>query len=72
MLQLGQDMALCETQATESHSGNTKLDKNYNFKRATSLFPRQIFSLHKTEFLVSEINFRGYKCTTFQLQEQDK
>lgn len=67
MLQLGQDMALCETQATESHSGNTKLDQNDPFKRVTSLFPRQIFSLHKTDFLVSEINIREYKYTTFQL-----
>lgn len=53
MLQLGQDMAPCETQATESHSGNKKLDQNYYFKRLTSLFPRQIFSLHKTDFLAS-------------------
>lgn len=67
MLQLGQDMAPCETQATESHSGNKKLDQNDYFKRLTSLFPRQIFSLHKTDFLASEINTREYKYTTFQL-----
>lgn len=67
MLQLGQDMALCETRATESHSGNTKLDQNDHFKRETALFPRQIFSLHKTDFLTSEINITEYKYTTFQL-----
>ena len=50
MLQLGQDTAPCETQASESHFGNTKLDQNDHFKRITSLFPRQIFSLHKTDF----------------------
>lgn len=67
MLQLGQDMASCETQATESHSGNKKLNQNEHFKRITSLFPRQMFSLHKTDFLASEINTREYKYTTFQL-----
>lgn len=45
MLQLGQDMAPCETHATESHFGNTKLDQNYHFQRETSLFPKQIFLL---------------------------
>lgn len=50
MLQSGQDMAPCETQASESHFGNTKLDPNDHFKRVTSLFPRQIFSLRKTDF----------------------
>lgn len=50
MLQLGQDMAPCETEASESHFGNTKLDPNDHFKRVISLFPRQIFSLHKTDF----------------------
>lgn len=50
MLQSGQDTAPCETQASESHFGDTKLDPNDHFKRVTSLFPRQIFSLHKTYF----------------------
>lgn len=49
-VQLGQDMAPCETQASESHFGNTKLDQSDHFKRITSSFPRQIFSLHKTDF----------------------
>lgn len=49
MLQLGQDIAPCETETSKSHFGNTKLDQNEHFKRITSLFPRQI-SLHKTDF----------------------
>lgn len=50
MLQLGQDIAPCETETSKSHFENTKLDQNEHFKRITSLFPRQIFSLHKTDF----------------------
>lgn len=36
MLQLGQDMAPCETHATENHSENTKLDQNDHFKLVKS------------------------------------
>lgn len=41
MLQLGQDMAPCETQASESHSGNKKLDQNDYFKRLTNILITQ-------------------------------